>query len=142
MVMSAANINHLGRQLARCVDVAREVEEVRETKARDFGFLVLAAAILDVSAVPRSDVGNAPVPVPGYALDLLTAAKFLCCSQEAIHSSRGMKRLSDCIARFEGAMPKSPDTGEVLTDGPSFLVINEAGELFEPAPLVFEDEED
>jgi hypothetical protein len=56
--MSAANINHLGRRLAHCVDAAREVEEARETDPADFGSLVLAAAILDKNA------GNA---LPGYA---------------------------------------------------------------------------
>ncbi|MDR2164555.1 MAG: hypothetical protein LBO79_02775 [Zoogloeaceae bacterium] len=133
--MSAANINHLGRRLAHCVDIAREVEEARETDPADFGSLVLAAAILD--KILDKDVSH---NLPGYAADLMLAAKLVCNCQEAIYSSRSMERLSDCISRFEEAMPLNPD-GEILTTGKRAVWINEDGVLVEPPPIVFEDEE-
>jgi hypothetical protein len=124
-------INPLGRRLAHCVDTAREVEEARETDPADFGSLVLAAAILGK---------NADNALPGYAVDLMLAAKLVCNCHEAIYSSRSMERLADCIVRFEEAMPLS-NTGEILTTGERAVWINDEGILVEPDPLVFEDGE-
>ncbi|GHU03563.1 hypothetical protein FACS1894158_02240 [Betaproteobacteria bacterium] len=59
-----------------------------------------------------------PLPLPGYAVDLLLAAKLVCGSHEDIYRDKAHKRLSDAIGRFEEQMPLDPETSEILTFGP------------------------
>ncbi|GHU34845.1 hypothetical protein AGMMS50256_29080 [Betaproteobacteria bacterium] len=130
------NTQTLIRRLSRCIDVAHDVRDAKALDESQIDSLIVAAAILNKDT-PRETL----FPIPARAWDLLTAAKLVCGSAEAIHSNRAMKRLSDCIHRFETSLPKDPDTGEVLVDGKTFIGFDDEGYLIEPPPIVYGEED-